>query len=220
MYNRTCGGYKDFRDLEIQLRHDRHKYASLEDWFESFPHIYFTFYPSAVIPLYPRDYIYFDNDEVYRLGFDRLDSRIILGGVFMRNYDILFNRIDQTVSIVRSECSRTTDDFKFEEYYFHHSDDQQYKIIKEVSTTEQENSESSPLTKTLLVLIAVIIFSLALCYFVVARRFDRYESNNSIRTEGSQYTSGQIETIGDLELSHAQAPKSDPVTDLNESIEV
>ena len=54
--------------------------------------------------------------------FDYLEERIILGGAFMRNYDIQFDRNNSIVKMVRSECSQM-DGINFDEFYMHHIDD-------------------------------------------------------------------------------------------------
>lgn len=199
--DRTCGGYKDF-SVAIKLYYNSTAYKTVEDWYESFPHIYFSFYPDAVISLYPRDYIYYESDGVYRLGFDVLDSRIILGGIFMRNYDILFNRIDRTVTIVRSECSPSEAGFDFKQYYFHHPDDEHYKNIKEEAAKKHKEEgdglgidlESNPLVRVLVIVVALIIFSLGMFYFLVVRRFDRYGGQGQM-IGGSEYSGSRIEHV-------------------------
>lgn len=222
MFGRTCGGYKDFSQLSIVLRYNKEKYETIEDWLESFPHIYFSFYPDAVITLYPRDYVYNDSGEDYHLGFDRLDSRIILGGVFMRNYDIQFNRQNQTVSIVRSECSKGPAGFDFGQYYFHHKDDHHYQKVKE-DVTEQNNKEDSqmsPLVRVVIIVLAIMIFTSVGIYFLWTRRFDRYEGNNQIRIGGSEYRPGQIEPIHQNEMNRTEESIPAAHQTLDTSIEV
>lgn len=80
-----------------------------------------NFEPDSIIPLYPRDYLYLE-DKNYCLGFSVLSDRIILGGLFMRNYDILFDRENRVVQMVRSNCNPKAG-FDFEKYYINHSDD-------------------------------------------------------------------------------------------------
>lgn len=222
---RTCGGYKDF-SVAIKLYYDKNAYDTLEDWYESFPHIYFAFYPDAVVSLYPRDYIYYESDNTYRLGFDFLDSRIILGGIFMRNYDILFNRIDKTVSIVRSECSPSTENFNFEQYYFHHKDDEHYKNIKQQSTKQHQSEkdglnfdqESNPLIRVLLIIVALIIFSLGLFYFLFARRFERYEGVGQIEIGGSEYSaSATAQSDSQIEVQLGNMAVESEVTQTTET---
>ena len=95
-------------------------FPTVEDWLESFPHLFFTFEPSAVVALHPRDLFFKENDQ-HCFGLDYISSRIILGGMFFRNLDVLFDRNASTISIVRSECS-TEPGFNFTRYYKDHRD--------------------------------------------------------------------------------------------------
>lgn len=121
-YNRRCGDLAkvntDTRCFTYQSTSD---FPTIEAWYESFPHVYFLFAPEAYIPLYPRDYFFLEGSEVCMV-FDYLEERIILGGAFMRNYDIQFDRNNSIVKMVRSECS-PMDGINFDEFYMHHIDD-------------------------------------------------------------------------------------------------
>lgn len=56
------------------------------------------------------------------MGFAELDSRIILGGLFMRNFDVQFDKEGGVVRMVRADCSPEKQ-INFEDFYMHHSDD-------------------------------------------------------------------------------------------------
>lgn len=99
------------------------KYPTLEDWLESFPHIYMLFEPNAYIPLYPRDYFFLENG-LQCLAFDYIEGRIILGGVFMRNFDLQFDRQNEKVTMVRADCNPAPG-FDFNAFYMAHTDDRE-----------------------------------------------------------------------------------------------
>lgn len=81
--------------------------------------------PNATIPLYPRDYIFLDSFDMFSsrfcFGFEYLGDRIILGGIFMRNFDILFDKNNKIVKMTRADCS-SEKNFDFEKFYMHHKD--------------------------------------------------------------------------------------------------
>lgn len=95
-------------------------WPNLADWHESFPHVFLEFEPDATIPLYPRDYFFLENGKQC-MGFAYLGGRIILGSLFMRNFDVQFDRLADKVRMVRADCGRPAD-AGFEAFYFAHSD--------------------------------------------------------------------------------------------------
>lgn len=116
-----CGGFKVLNwDSKCFDYIPSDKFPDLETWWESFPHVYMMFEPNALIPIYPRDYFFLENSQQC-MGFAYLDSRIILGSIFMRNFDVQFNRDNGTVKMVRADCSPESD-FNFSSYYMHHTD--------------------------------------------------------------------------------------------------
>jgi len=124
LYNRSCGGLSKVKTSTRCFAYSQTpEYPTLEDWFESFPHVYMQFEPDAFIPLYPRDYFFLENG-LQCLAFDYLDGRIILGGVFMRNFDLQFDRANHQVRMVRADCNPTPG-FDFNSYYMAHKDDRE-----------------------------------------------------------------------------------------------
>lgn len=120
-------------------------YPTLEDWFESFPHVYMLFEPNAYIPLYPRDYFFLENG-LQCLAFDYLEGRVILGGVFMRNFDLQFDRDNQKVRMVRANCSPAPG-FDFFSYYMAHTDDrEEVHPIDKTKAPEIAEIDHSPVT--------------------------------------------------------------------------
>ena len=97
------------------------EFPTAEAWLESFPHLYLTFEPAAVVTFFPRDYFSAQPEGKYCLAFDYLGGRVILGGIFFRNFDIQFDRASSTVSFVRAECA-PVEGFNFTKYYKNHRD--------------------------------------------------------------------------------------------------
>ena len=85
---RTCGGH---RSIEMNTKcydfSPSQAYPNIEDWYESFPVVTFTIGTDAQIILYPRDYFFLEHDRQC-FGFDYLRTKMILGSIFMRNYDV------------------------------------------------------------------------------------------------------------------------------------
>lgn len=125
---RDCGGFKWFESMDACLSYiPSTKYRNIEEWLETFPHIYLSFEPNAIVTLYPRDYIFEQEDGKQCISFEELDDRIILGATFMRNHDILFDQVAGTVSIIRAQCNAEKD-FDFINYYGKHDDSKVHEI--------------------------------------------------------------------------------------------
>lgn len=86
---------------------DRRKYPILNDFFKTFPKM--TFYFNGVIPYYwhPQEYLVqpLDSNTHYCVGVKTL-SHMILGAIFMRNYDIHFDRTAKQIGFARSNCGQ------------------------------------------------------------------------------------------------------------------
>jgi Xylanase inhibitor C-terminal len=158
--NRTCGGMNNVGNSNMCFPFTTSEtYPSIEVWFESFPHLYMIFDPNAVIPLYPRDYIYKEGNN-YCLGFSVLSSRIILGGLFMRNYDILFDRDNKVVKMTRSNCNPEAG-FDFESYYIEHKDDPQ--AFDDSQVFEETSIIESPFSRIFFGLLSCVALLLLMC---------------------------------------------------------
>lgn len=78
--------------------------SEIDEWFSTFPILTFWFGEDAEYKWFPQDYLYVEGEN-FCIAFDYLEGRIILGGVFMRHYDIFFNKHKETVSFARSKCN-------------------------------------------------------------------------------------------------------------------
>lgn len=144
---RKCGGHRtlDWNTKCFDFRPNA-EFPDLESYHESFPHVYLIFYPNAYIPIYPRDYFFLENGRQC-FGFDYLEGKLILGGVFLRNYDVQFDRENQVVKIVRSNCS-SDPNVNFEKFYLKHSDDRGFldrpPVVNKEPTGHTQTTESKP----------------------------------------------------------------------------
>jgi len=179
------------------------EFPTIEDFFESFPHVYMVFDPNAYIPLYPRDYFFLENG-MWCLAFDYLDSRIILGGAFMRNFDIQFDRQNGLVSMMRSDCSQEKN-FDFVNYYLHHTDDRGIDIETEGAVLVKEDTpgssqprkkvapkdeaELSQTARVSIIFIAASLGLLGIFYSIFCRRY----TNRSVESIEMGSTSNAFE---------------------------
>lgn len=81
----------------------------MHDFFDGFPELKFIFNKDKVITWFPEDYLIKTLDKgkiLYCPGMKKLNN-IVLGATFMRNYDILFNKVEKTITFARSDCSNS-----------------------------------------------------------------------------------------------------------------
>lgn len=98
----NCSYYNEFRECYYW---DKKKYPVLNDFFRTFPIL--TFYFNQILPYkwYPQDYLVapLDSNLHYCVGIKSL-SHTILGALFMRNYDIYFDKTAKKIGFIRSNC--------------------------------------------------------------------------------------------------------------------
>jgi hypothetical protein len=84
-----------------------------DNFFANFPKLYFSLENGAQIIWFPKDYLYKtgnkpDGKEEWCISFQKenqsMNSYSTMGALFMRHYDVYFNRTKKTLSFVRSEC--------------------------------------------------------------------------------------------------------------------
>lgn len=176
---RECGGFQALDWNTKCFKFDpSERFATLDEWYESFPHIMLEFEPNASIPLYPRDYFFLENG-LQCMGFSYLEGRIILGGLFMRNFDVQFDRENQILRMVRSDCGKVPDP-NFKAFYYHHSDPR-YNPSKPIKTKIESKDLDIKTTggKPEFWIIAVFSFIFILSIVIYAIFFRRYEDRES-----------------------------------------
>lgn len=88
-------------------------YTTLSNFYASFPVLTFTFDLTKPVYWHPEDYLFHaKNTNYYCVGVQPLRD-VIIGAIFMRNYDIFFDKTTRTVSLVRANCSFTPDSIPF-----------------------------------------------------------------------------------------------------------
>ena len=126
---RTCGGHKS---IEMSTKcYDFSPSASfpnIEDWYESFPIVTFKFGDNVSLDLHPRDYFFIENDRQC-FGFDYLKTKMILGSIFMRNFDVQFDRQNSKIRIARANCSGD-DEASLDRHYGKTGEEKLSQVIK------------------------------------------------------------------------------------------
>lgn len=102
--HKNCGGYKTYNEC---FSFDASVYNSMEEFIASFPKINFVLGGKDWAWL-PENYLLPALDSLKELcvGVKQLKNAI-LGAVFMRNYDVLFDREKRTISFTKSKCGET-----------------------------------------------------------------------------------------------------------------
>jgi hypothetical protein len=110
----ACGG-KPKLDNTYCVVYDPSVYGNLETFYGTFPKFYFNLDNSAEIVWFPKDYL-FTNSELSNSNIEFCSSINMedqettrnqfstFGSLFLRHYDIYFDRKKSEVSFVRSEC--------------------------------------------------------------------------------------------------------------------
>ena len=109
----NCGGgeNRSFND-DFCKTYEPSIHGSLKEFFNSFPKIYFKLKGGATYVWFASDYLY--DSGMYSSGSSRefctgvrandQPGPSILGGQFMRHYDVYFNREKNSISFIRSNC--------------------------------------------------------------------------------------------------------------------
>ena len=98
----NCGGYREYRECYLW---EREKHPYLNDFLRTFPVITFYFNDDIPYKWHPQDYMILplDSNVHYCIGVKTL-SHTILGALFMRNYDIYFDRTAKQIGFKRANC--------------------------------------------------------------------------------------------------------------------
>jgi len=90
----NCGGNKGSDKAHIKYNPD--KYKSKLEFYNTFPNYTFIFgeYEQQPYTIGGAEYLYEEKKDSneYRVGIDRMGDRTILGGIFMRNHDVVFDK--------------------------------------------------------------------------------------------------------------------------------
>ena len=109
---KRCGGLKQFKgDLCLEYKHQ--SYDTLEDFLNSFPTLAFTLQGGSAYNWLPRNYLRltpnnFDpSSKTYCIMMLESKDGIkpMLGNMFMRGHDILFDRNNKKISFVEADCN-------------------------------------------------------------------------------------------------------------------
>lgn len=108
-----CGGYPYLKN-NYCIAYVESAFGDINEFFSTFPKLYFTLQNKVQIIWFPKDYMYKHDerdDEGNTVFCTSINQESIngnnfstLGSLFMRHYDIYFDRTNQKISFVRSEC--------------------------------------------------------------------------------------------------------------------
>lgn len=88
-------------------------YKDLREFFDSFPVLELVFDDNKPVSWFPEDYLYrVKGTHYYCVGIEPLRD-VILGAIFVKNYDILVNKDDRSVTFTRANCSQIKDNIPF-----------------------------------------------------------------------------------------------------------
>lgn len=99
-----CAGHESFKECYFW---DRSKFPILNDFLRTFPPMTFFFNENIPYQWHPQDYMVLplDSDVHYCVGAKTL-THVILGAIFMRNYDIVFDRTEKRIRFQRANCGK------------------------------------------------------------------------------------------------------------------
>ena len=99
-----CAGHETFKECYFW---DRHEHPILNDFLRTFPPMTFFFNDNIPYKWHPQDYMVqpLDSEVHYCVGAKTL-THVILGAIFMRNYDIVFDRTEKKIRFQRANCSK------------------------------------------------------------------------------------------------------------------
>lgn len=102
--DKRCAGNLSLTD-KYCVSYNKNLHGDIQDFFKSFPPLYFRFDKNVQIVVFAKDYLYKDYDNRYCSSMRSEDgAHSVLGGNFIRHYDVYFNRDKKQVSFIRSIC--------------------------------------------------------------------------------------------------------------------
>lgn len=131
----NCGG--ESRWEECYSIDDDQK-GDMDAYFRSFPMMTFNFAGNKPYRWYPSDYLIKNGDlDQYCVGIKPLKD-MILGAVFMRNYDILFDKTRKLIGFARSDCNGTGT-----VHYYDYKGNDILKKIPKAETPQVQNTAAA-----------------------------------------------------------------------------
>lgn len=135
-HSKNCGNESRWEEC---YSIDEEQKRDLNGFFRTFPLLTFHFAGNKPYRWYPSDYLIKNGDlDQYCVGIKPLKD-MILGAVFMRNYDILFDKTRKLIGFARSDCNGTGDI----DYYDQNGDDILKKVPVHISKPIKEEAPAS-----------------------------------------------------------------------------
>lgn len=109
---RNCGGAKGYKEC---FRRDPKKFSSREAFLWSFPNATFWMQGGQAWPWFAQDFLVpaLDSPDLFCVGVKPLKN-LVLGAVFMRNFDIFFDRQKKRVGFARAKCGESDEPWAVE----------------------------------------------------------------------------------------------------------
>jgi len=114
---KVCGGQSNYLN-EYCVTYTEDAYGTLENFWSTLPKFYFNLANKTEIIWFPKDYMYLEtklSPKVLKfcssINKENMSGNqySTFGSLFMRHYDIYFDRSKRQVSFVRSECEDRSD---------------------------------------------------------------------------------------------------------------
>lgn len=116
------------------------KFKDIHEFLSSFPPLDFYFTGDALYKWFPEDYFYANNAEgEYCVGMEYYEGRLILGGIFMRHYDIYFNKPKSILHFTRSKCN-TEDHVTIFEHFQNSAKSRERPPVTQKETSGKRNT--------------------------------------------------------------------------------
>jgi len=106
--NTNCGRNYEISTNGLCYTLNPKYYSTVADFHKTFPSFTFYFGQDGEAPYEwkPEDYLYKkeNKNNQYCIGISRFDRETILGGTFMKNHDVLFDKTNKRIGFVRANC--------------------------------------------------------------------------------------------------------------------
>jgi len=109
--SKNCGGNERSNDC---FHRNEKTYPDKQKFFDTFPQFHFELDDNVNYSWDAANYLYQENlfEERYCISMLPFNDRTILGGVFMKNHDILFDKKNSRIGIVKANCGGFNEESK------------------------------------------------------------------------------------------------------------
>jgi len=109
-----CGKGSAAKNQKLCWNYHSEDFETLQEFLNSFPTFKFYFGKNGkgIYEWKGEDYLYQKpgSSKMYCMGLSRYDRETILGGTFMKNHDILFDKQNKRIGFIRANCSAVNEE--------------------------------------------------------------------------------------------------------------